>query len=65
MLMTGRYPFHYGFYSNQDANDYGVPLNYTFLPQALKNGGNYRTHAIGKWFVRTKPPTPLSAEREY
>ena len=48
MLMTGRYPFHYGFYNNQDANNYGVPLNFTFLPQALKNGGNYRTHAIGK-----------------
>ena len=46
--MTGRYPFHYGFYNNQDANNYGVPLNFTFLPQALKNGGNYRTHAIGK-----------------
>ena len=52
MLMTGRYPFHYGFYNNQDANNYGVPLNFTFLPQALKNGGNYRTHTIGKVCMR-------------
>jgi hypothetical protein len=50
MLNTGRFPFHFGFYNNQDANDYGVPMNYTFLPQALKQA-NYRTHAIGKWHM--------------
>ena len=43
--------------NNQDANDYGVPLNYTMLPAALKEGGNYRTHAIGKW--RAPPPLPM------
>ena len=88
MLMTGRFPYHFGFCpiprpcrpspplppptspllpararsrpclpdNNQDANDYGVPLNYTMLPAALKEGGNYRTHAIGKWCAPRRSP---------
>eukprot|EP01045_Picozoa_sp_COSAG04_P020835 COSAG04_NODE_2180_length_4609_cov_5.154989_9_plen_262_part_00 len=46
--------------NNQDANDYGVPLNYTMLPAALKEGGNYRTHAIGKWHAPRHPPPCLT-----
>jgi hypothetical protein len=30
-LHTGRYPFHFGFYTNQDSNNYGVPTNFTML----------------------------------
>ena len=48
-LMTSRYPFHFGFYNNQDANDYGVPLNFTMLPEMLRKHGNFSTHMIGKW----------------
>eukprot|EP00911_Craspedida_sp_UC1_P000300 UC1_evm1s229 len=49
-LMTGRYPSHFGFFTNQDANDYGVPTNFTMLPASLKKVG-YRTHMIGKWHL--------------
>ena len=61
MLNTGRFPFHFGFYNNQDANDYGVPLNYTMLPAVLKKEANYRTHAIGKWHMGFRSPglTPI------
>lgn len=44
---------HFGFFNNQDANDYGVPTNFTMLPESLKTLGRYRTHMIGKWYVRT------------
>ena len=46
--MTARYPFHFGFYNNQDANDYGVPTNFTMLPAVLRAQGNYATHMIGR-----------------
>ena len=26
-MMSGRYPFHFGFYTNQDANAYGAPIS--------------------------------------
>ena len=54
-LMTSRYPFHYGFYTNQDANDFGVPTNFTMLPETLRTHGGYRTH-----MVRTRVPTTAS-----
>ena len=31
--MTGRLPFHFGYYRNPN-DEGGVPLNYTLLPQA-------------------------------
>jgi arylsulfatase B len=49
-LMSGRYPFHFGFYNNQDANDYGIPTNFTLLPATLRTHG-YRTHMLGKWHL--------------
>ena len=37
--------------NNQDANDYGVPANFTFLPAVLKHSAaRYRTH--GKTHVQ-------------
>eukprot|EP00037_Helgoeca_nana_P023402 m.242615 g.242615 ORF g.242615 m.242615 type:complete len:706 (+) comp26340_c0_seq1:1750-3867(+) len=59
-LMSGRYPFHFGFYNNQDANDYGIPTNFTLLPALLKSKGGYKTHMIGKWHLgfRSKELTP-------
>ena len=48
-LMTSRYPYHFGFYQNQDANRYGVPTNFSMLPEMLKRLGRYQTSMIGKW----------------
>ena len=58
-LLSGRYPFHMGIYSNADIDSHGVPSNFSFLPALLKRRG-YATHAIGKWHVgyRTEAQTP-------
>ena len=50
-LMSGRYPFHFGFFNNQDANDYGLPANFTTLPAFLSANAGFATHMIGKWCV--------------
>eukprot|EP00040_Diaphanoeca_grandis_P027757 m.158827 g.158827 ORF g.158827 m.158827 type:complete len:637 (+) comp31110_c0_seq1:223-2133(+) len=63
--MTGRYPFHFGFYNNQDANDYGVPTNFTMLPATLKAEKNYRTHMIGKWHLGFRNETLTPTFRGY
>jgi uncharacterized sulfatase len=44
--MTGRYPFHFGYYRNP-SDEGGVMLSYTMLPEVLQQNG-YRTHAVGK-----------------
>ncbi|CAL4075723.1 unnamed protein product, partial [Meganyctiphanes norvegica] len=51
-LMTGMYPFHLGRQSSPilAQQPSGVPLNFTFLPERLKDLG-YSTHAIGKWHM--------------
>ncbi len=42
-MLTGRYPFHFGVYSNQDINNYGIPANFTYLPEILKKARGYAT----------------------
>ena len=45
-ILTGRYPFNMGIYSNADIDSYGLPTNFTLLPTLLKQHGGYATHAV-------------------
>ena len=55
-MLTGRYPFRVGVYSNQDVDSYGVPSNFTMAPALLRELGDYATHAIGKWHLGFRSP---------
>ena len=47
-ILTGRYPFSLGVYSNEDISN-GVPTNFTLLPEILKAGGYVRTPSNRTW----------------
>lgn len=51
-IMTGMYPIHTGIQHDviKPADPYGLPLNFTTLPQEMKRAG-YNTHMIGKWHL--------------
>ena len=64
-VLTGRYPFRQGVYTNLDINSAGVPTNHSLLPQHLKalplgSAPPYAAHAVGKWHLgwRTAAHTP-------
>lgn len=44
-MLSGRYPYHMGIYSNKDIESTGVPTNFTLLPALLQRSG-YATHAM-------------------
>merc|ERR1711962_220103 len=50
--MTGMYPYHLGRQTGPilALQPSGVPLNFTFLPERLKDLG-YSTHIVGKWHI--------------
>jgi len=48
--LSGRYPFHVGYYNNNGGDFEGVPLDFQLLPALLKKQ-NFSTHALGKWHI--------------
>ena len=61
-FLTGRIPFHNGFVTetghprygqgfNGGNTEYGVSINFTFLPEVLRSAGSYQTAALGKWYA--------------
>ena len=46
-VMTGRYPWHVGYYDNNGGG--GPPLGFKFLPELL--APTYDSHALGKWHL--------------
>ncbi len=57
---TGRQAWQMGYYDNSaaavpwlnlDSQRNGVSLNFTLLPEVLRDHGSYETHAIGKYFT--------------
>ncbi|KAI6652563.1 Arylsulfatase J [Oopsacas minuta] len=66
-LMTGRYPIHLGFQnigSIKPAQSFGLSLNFTLLPQKLRELG-YTTHGIGKWHLGYYNPKYLPTNRGF
>jgi len=69
-LMTGRYPMRYGLQVSviRPWAQYGLPLEESTLPQALKSAG-YATAIVGKWhlghFERAYLPTQRGFDRQY
>ena len=46
-VMTGRYPWHVGYYDNNGGG--GPPLGFKLLPELL--APTYDSHALGKWHL--------------
>lgn len=65
-LMTGRYPFRYGFQTGvvRPWADYGLPLEEQLLPQGLKGAG-YETAITGKWHLGHFQPAYLPTARGF
>lgn len=65
-LMTGRYPFRYGFQTGvvRPWAEYGLPLEEQLLPQGLKDAG-YETAITGKWHLGHFQPAYLPTARGF
>ena len=65
-LLTGRYPFRYGFQSGvvRPWARYGLPLEERTLAQALKGAG-YQTAISGKWHLGHFKPEYLPTRRGF
>lgn len=65
-LLTGRYPFRYGFQTGvvRPWAQYGLPLEEQLLPQGLKSAG-YETAISGKWHLGHFQPAYLPTARGF
>lgn len=65
-LMTGRYPFRYGFQSgvNRPWSTWGLPEEERTLAQALREAG-YRTAITGKWHLGSHRKIDLPTQRGF
>ena len=66
--MTGLYPTHVGMGHGiiSGNSPWGLPTNYSLMPEYLKAVGGYSTHLVGKWHLghfqashTVSPPRPL------
>ena len=66
-LITGRYPLTLGmqYAELQPAFSWGLNLSETMLPEILKEHGQYKSYAIGKWNVGHFTPQLLPTARGF
>lgn len=66
-LLSGTYPVNTGMWHSSILADmpFGLPLDFTLLPEWLKTVADYNTQAIGKWDVGHFTPAYLPTSRGF
>ena len=66
-LLSGTYPVNTGMWHGSILadNPFGLPLDFTLLPEWLKTVADYNTQAVGKWDVGHFTPAYLPTSRGF